>query len=152
MSFIKPLPDRASQPDADDLHGRQDETKMRKALGLHTGRDVPRTSSPLLSGPSGPITQRRRFVKDGEVPVVLAERTSPVNRMEIAEKAVRAERDARERAERLLDEARAAVKQLQTQLGHLSLARDEAVNANRASETARLTVQAALDHALEGGS
>jgi hypothetical protein len=71
-----------------------------------------------------------------------------VNRVEIAEAALKNERAARENAERSLSEAQATIHDVQTKLGHLGLARDEAITAARHAEAARLALQQALDEAL----
>jgi chromosome segregation protein len=88
---------------------------------------------------------RRRFVQDGDVPVTvlrrdgghdtLAQRPSHAgggptsSRLQRVEAALAAETAARERAERMLHEAHAVVRDLQTKIGHAELARNEAVNA-----------------------
>jgi hypothetical protein len=81
--------------------------------------------------------QRRRFVHDGDVPVVMVANLRPaataagtpgVNRLAVAEQALDAERHARQRAERALAEANAQLRDLQTKIGHANLARDEAVD------------------------
>jgi hypothetical protein len=94
---------------------------------------------------------KRRFVAEGEVPVVHGRLTRrdesampaapATNRVEAAEAAARAEREARDKAERLLAEAQAAVHDLQTRLGHAQLAVSEGQQAleNERSATAALT-------------
>ena len=118
-----------------------------------------------------PDGHRRRFVRDGEVPVVIgrvakgggsasaAAAAAPTNRLAISEAALDNERLARQRAERALGEAQAAVRDLQTKLGHLVLARDEAVETasqlreenQRLAEALAAEQQARADaeHALE---
>ena len=120
-----------------------EEARMRQALGLR-------------NGPSGPgVPQRReaeqrgrRFVKDGEVPVVVVHSSrdsggdgaAPVNRIAAAETLARNERTAREQAERALAEAQATIQHLRTQLVHGEMAHREALAAERrgreAAETA----------------
>jgi hypothetical protein len=81
----------------------------------------------------------RRFVRDGEVPVVVLNRARevggtqavPTNRLALAENALRSERAARERAERALHEAQANIQHLQTQIGHATLAHAEILSAER---------------------
>jgi hypothetical protein len=126
---------------------------MRRALGLgdqptarQYGYQTPRTSDRHV--------QRRRFAVDGDVPVVVLQRRNqgtgvtsapaaspPVNRLREVETALKAEQDARQRAERSLTEARAVIHDLQTKIGHANLARDEAVEAAHSlrSDIAALT-------------
>lgn len=108
---------------------------MRRALGL--GGDQQRTPQPPPPSPDRLLLHRpkRQFVAEGEVPVVhgrLSRRdelalptATTTNRVEAAETAARAEREARDKAERLLAEAQAAVHDLQTRLGHAQLAVSE---------------------------
>lgn len=136
------------------------EEEMRRALGLDGGSPSHRaphgTRPPERHTPDG---QKRRFVQDGEVPVFvvqgrratglhaeprLASSASPVNRLEIAENALRAEREARAGVERSLAEAQGTIHDLQTALGHAMLARDEAQNAMRRAEGERQAAEAAL--------
>jgi hypothetical protein len=93
---------------------------------------------------------RHRFVRDGEVPVVVLnrqlerrERTAgpatlsdqpAENRLEAAEAMLRQERTAREHSERALQEAQATIRDLETKLGHAVRARDEALEAVHAAE------------------
>jgi hypothetical protein len=116
---------------------RQEEAQMRRTLGLD---HRPTASAPQYSSRLADRHQQtRRFVRDGEVPVVLVGRrdqgsdgvtpsgSPPVNRLAIAENALDAEHAARLRTERSLAEAQATVHELQTKIGHADLARDEAV-------------------------
>jgi hypothetical protein len=118
----------------DDARLRAAETQMRQALGLR-GDTLPRTST------SGSRPQRRRFVRDGEVPVtVLRGVHQPdgehgANQLDAARQAIRSEVAAKERAERLLGEAQAMIRDLQTKLGHERLAKDEVVETVRRLET-----------------
>jgi hypothetical protein len=116
---------------------RQEEAQMRRTLGLEhrAASSSPQYSSRLADRHQ----QARRFVRDGEVPVVLVGRRDqagdgsassgslPVNRLAIAENALDAEHAARQRSERALAEAQATVHELQTKIGHADLARYEAV-------------------------
>ena len=121
---------------------------MRQALGLRNGPSA-----------GGQVPQRReaeqrgrRFVKDGEVPVVVVnsssrdDTTGPVNRIAAAEHSARSERHAREQAERALTEAQNAIHQLRTQLVHAEMAHREALAAERAT---RDVVEQALREANE---
>jgi hypothetical protein len=89
---------------SDDARLRATETKMRDALGLRIDT-LPRSSI------SGSQPQRRRFVRDGEVPVTVIRRDHQPNRehganqLDAARQAVRSEAAARERAERSVEEA-----------------------------------------------
>ncbi len=119
---------------------------MRRALGLD--RDQQRGPQPPPSSPDRLLLHRpkRRFVAEGEVPVVHGrltrrdESTLPAatttNRVEAAETAARAEREARDKSERLLAEAQAAVHDLQTRLGHAQLAVSESHQALEAEKSA----------------
>ena len=100
---------------------------MRRALGLGDagGQRIEQQERPPLAARQAerhsPDRHKRRFVRDGEVPVVVVRRDQgsdpganrvtlgapPTNRVEQAEAALRTERDARERAERALTEAQA---------------------------------------------
>ena len=75
--------------------------------------------------------KRRRFVRDGEVPVSVIHRdqsdASGTNALEAARQALREQVAAREHAEHLLQEAQATIHDLQTKLAHERLARDEAI-------------------------
>ncbi|MBV8536175.1 MAG: hypothetical protein JO128_11320, partial [Alphaproteobacteria bacterium] len=128
------------------------EAQMRRALGLGSeprGEAPPRraeqdSSSHRLHMPEqfSANRRKRRFVQDGEVPVTVVHgrrelgpdaNAAPVNRVEAAEALAKAERSAREQAERALQDAQAVIHDLQTKQGHSELARTEAVAAARAS-------------------
>lgn len=122
---------------------------MRRALGLR-GSTSPSEGSPQPNigshSPRHDLERRaRRFVRDGEVPVVVLGRTrdpalpvtaAPSNRVQAAESALQAERAARERAERALHEAQESIQHLQTQLGHANLAHAEALATERLAREA----------------
>jgi hypothetical protein len=130
-----------------------EEARMRQALGLRNGPG------------GGQVPQRRegeqrgrRFVKDGEVPVVVVNSGSrdggiegavPVSRVAAAEASARSERNARELAERALAEAQSVVQHLRTQLAHADMAHREALNAER---SARQKAESALREAIEARS
>jgi len=127
-----------------------EEARMRQALGL---RNTP-GGQPVAQRREG--EQRgRRFVKDGEVPVVVvhsasrdsgADGAAPVNRIAAAEQAARAERSAREQAERALAEAQTVVQHLRTQLAHAEMAHREALSSERnAREQAELALREATE-------
>jgi len=100
-----------------------DEARMRHALGLREG-PIQERASPRMQ----PDRRARRFVRDGEVPVVVvngardhgSEAPAVGSRLAAAETAAAAERTARERAERALAEALSTVQQLRTQMAHAS--------------------------------
>ena len=123
---------------------------MRQALGLHDtppSRSIPDHPTPSMNG-SHP--QRRRFVREGEVPVTLVNRDQRpdgapgYNQLEAARQAIRSQAAARERAERLLEEAQSTIRDLQTKLAHERLAKDEALQAAQRAATARQDVQLTL--------
>jgi hypothetical protein len=143
----------ANNADAQDA-ARIDEaeSQMRRALGLLG--DAPRHRPEPLPEPSHRMAERfsggqhrRRFVQDGDVPVTVLRRdlghevpaqrvanpvTTPTsNRLQRLEASLAAETAAREKAERLLADAHAVVRDLQTKIGHAELARTEAVETLR---------------------
>jgi hypothetical protein len=115
------------------------EMRVRRALGLDS--TAPRGNH-SQSDPSRP---RRRFVQDGEVPVVVVhgERRPDAHGGRIAEleTALEAERTARAAAARALEEARATIHSLQTRLTHAELAHEEAL---AAEQRGRADAEAAL--------
>ena len=135
---------------SDDARLRATEEQMRRALGLHNAsptqdRPVP---SPAASGASSP--QRRRFVRDGEVPVSVIRRDQDdgvnTNKLDATRQALREQIEARERAEHLLQEAQATIRDLQTKLAHEKLARDEAI---QRADGERQAVEQALQRAQD---
>lgn len=109
-----------------------------------------------MDGRSGPM--RRRFARDGDVTVVVAQPGSgigsahrpatnapPVNRLANAEAALASEQAARQRAERALMEAQATIKRLQTQVVHAEMTGREAVEAAQRAESDRSALAAALE-------
>jgi hypothetical protein len=101
----------------DDARLRAAEIQMRHALGLHG-------DAPPQSSNSGSHPQRRRFVRDGEVPVTVIHREHQsdgehgTNQLQAARQAIRLQAAARDRAERMLAEAQATIRDLQVQLAH----------------------------------
>jgi len=106
---------------------------MRRALGLQG-----ETSSPAKPAtPSPQLTvvhpQRRRFVRDGEVPVTMVHRehgqdeSSISSQLDVTRRTLKDQTAAREQAERTLAEAQALIRDLQTKLAHERIARDEAI-------------------------
>ncbi len=116
---------------SDDERLRADEAQMRRALGIHNTSQTQAIRLSALPSASESHPKRRRFVRDGEVPVTVIHRdqgdASGANALEAARQAVREQIAAREHAERLLQEAQATIHELQTKLAHERLAKDEAV-------------------------
>ena len=108
-------------------------------------------------GRSGPM--RRRFARDGDVTVVVAQpgtgvgtahrppsaTTPPVNRLANAEAALAAEQAARQRAERALADAQSTIKRLQTQVAHVEMTGREALEAAQRADSERAAMAAALE-------
>ena len=122
---------------------------MRRALGLHG-------DAPALNGHHPPSVSniphpaRRRFVHDGEVPVTMVRRDhhydgeAGTNQLEAARQAIRSQAAAKERAERSLEEAHLAIRDLQTKLGHERIAKVEALDAVRRLDADRQAIQQTL--------
>lgn len=120
------------------------EMRVRRALGLgpanggfpNSTEGGPQALAPQASStrPRHPEAKqdRRRFVQDGEVPVVVVrreQRQAPNLRVMELEAALAAERAARGAAARALEAAHAAIQSLQTRLTHAELAHAEAMAA-----------------------
>lgn len=118
------------------------ETRMRRALGLGGA-----TSAQPAQRRSEPARTRPRFVRDGEVSVVVLNSSrvpddAPNGRGAALQTALVAEQAARVAVERSLAEALATVRSLQTKLAHAELAHGEAVAAERrARERAEAVLQ-----------
>jgi len=144
------------------------EQQMRKALGLYGDMPRPRPDGERSEQPQRPGggfmqgVHRRRFVQDGEVPVTVVRRDGPdaahpgggqagptSSRLQRVEAALTAETAGRERAERALHEAQAAVQALQTKIGHNDLAKDEAVAASKRHHDEIVTLREELAAAAE---
>ena len=124
---------------------------MRRALGLNAsggdhagGTHQPRAEPPAWTG-HGSQQPKRRFVRDGEVPVVLlqgrreagGQDPSLSGRLSTAETALQAEQDARRTADKSLADALARVLDLRTELGHARLTNEEIRRALRLTESER---------------
>jgi hypothetical protein len=134
------------------------EVRGRRAFGLVSGtsggiarHNAPQFGRSRLEERSGGDRQRRRFVQDGEVPVVLvggsalaSGSTHATNRLADAEVALEAERKARLSAEKMLAAAQALVHDLQTKIGHANLAHDEAVETARGLQAQKDALEAVL--------
>jgi len=111
-----------------------DEDRMRHALGLANASSGTRSSS----GPSQ-VHRPRRFIRDGEIPVVVlnagrdrsAETSAMADQLAAAEGALRTERAARATAERTLADALATIQRLRTQLAHAEMSHAETLDAER---------------------
>lgn len=102
---------------------------------------------------------RRRFARDGEVTVVVAQpgtgvgcghrqaanTAPPVNRLANAEAALAAEQTARQRVERALADAQSTIKRLQTQVVHAEMTGREAVETAHRAESDRAALASALE-------
>ena len=124
----------------DETRLRATETQMRRALGLQSTRARPGDGAPP-PGPTGARRPARRFVRDGEVAVSVVARDAAAgtNRLDAAWQALEAQTAAREQAERQLVAAQETIRELQTQLAHARLARNEAVQ--RAAEEKQASEQ-----------
>ncbi len=115
---------------SDDERLRATEAQMRRALGLRNTSQTQTAPVPAAPTASTSHPQRRRFVRDGEVPVSVIHRDHGdafgTNALDAARQALREQVAARQRAEHLLQEAQATIHDLQTKLAHDRLARDEA--------------------------
>jgi len=142
---------------------------MRRALGLQgpPSADAKPTAPATASiGSHSSQPQRRRFVRDGEIPVTVVHRepghdeSTGTNQLYVARQALRAQTAAREEAERSLAEAQATVRDLQTKLAHERLAKDEIVQRAESDRQAyrqtlataqeELAVERAARETLEG--
>jgi hypothetical protein len=108
---------------------------MRRALGL---RDEP-TAERSPRNPQHGERRPRRFVRDGEVPVVVVkghhgheagDQPTP-ERLRAAEAALATERDSHKAAERRLSELQTQIQSLQAKLAHAELSHREALAAER---------------------
>ena len=121
MPFNPKDPTTKAQSESGDI-----ESGVRRALGL---------------GSSG-STQKRRFVRDGEVPVVTVRGRRDIPSDDaVPAKPDRAALDRAERAERALAAAQTTIRDLQTQLAHMAIARDEAVATARAAVQEKLAAE-----------
>jgi peptidoglycan hydrolase CwlO-like protein len=113
---------------------------MRRALGLQRSSPESPDPTPSASVPSGPHPNRRRLVRDGDVPVTVIHRDSHQdegtgsNQLDTVRQSLRQQTEARERAERLLTEAQNTIRDLQTKLAHERLSKDELLQAVQRSE------------------
>jgi hypothetical protein len=142
----------------EELRLRATEEQMRRALGLREERSsAPQNASPAAS-PGAPHPYRRRFVREGEVPVIVVHRDhddgAGINRIDTVRQALREQVAARERAEHLLQEARTAIQTLETKLAHERIGKDEALRRLEdelaAERTARQRAEKRLGEALLG--
>ena len=119
---------------------------MRRALGLGNAA-APRPHTAQSTASHGAVARpQRHFVRDGEVPVTVIHRdeSSGTNQLDAARQTIRTLTVAGETAERRLAEAQATIQQLQTQLAHERLARDDATARTEAIRQTLDAVQAEL--------
>ncbi len=125
---------------------------MRRALGLNGDPGQAQKPSAPLGVSNGPQAQRRRFVRDGEVPVTLVHRShgpddhATSNQLDATRQALQVQNAAREKVERALAEAQAVARDLETKLAHERLAKGE-VEQRAASQ--RHAIEQALAEAQE---
>jgi hypothetical protein len=133
----------------DETRLRATETQMRRALGLQPAPRLPGAAAPTVV-PGGSHRPTRRFVRDGEVVVSAAQHDAAggTNQLEAARQAAQSQTAAREQAERRLAEAQETIRDLQTQLAHERLARDEAVQRAVGEREAAEQVLASLQEEL----
>ena len=144
---------------------------MRRALGLGAEQSrhrhepdrqdmTPRPAERFQSSQFNAGAHRRRFAQDGDVQFSVVRRESDPNanrngaaaptssRLQRTEAALAAETAAREKAERVLSDLQATLRDLQTKIGHAELTKHEAQEAlRREREGAAELRQAARDHA-----
>jgi hypothetical protein len=139
-------------PDSKDL--QDTEAQVRRALGLNDRpAGQPQRSQATFPSNDSYQPKRRTFVRDGDVPVTVvrhanATANADAGQLEAARTAMRSLAAAKERAERVLVDAQAHIRDLQTKLGHERLARDEAAQrvdgAQRSAEQAVQTLRSEL--------
>jgi hypothetical protein len=133
-----------------DQHLRATEAQMRRALGLEGHTSPASAHQPSTPAPNGVHRGHRRFVRDGEVPVTILHHEqnegSGTNKLDEARKALQDQIAAREHAERQLQEAQAAIENLQTHLAHERIAAHEAT---QKAEAAGLEIEQTLQATRE---
>jgi len=121
---------------------------MRHALGLRGKAPSRSTADHPSTSTGGSQTPKRRFIRDGEVPVTFIRRDPDAapgtNQLDTARQAIRSEAMARERAEQSLEEAQITIRDLQTKLAHERLASVEALETAQRAATAEQAVQQTL--------
>jgi septal ring factor EnvC (AmiA/AmiB activator) len=139
------------ESETDDVRLRATEAQMRHALGLDANRPSHTTNNHSLPSTNGSHPQKRRFIRDGEVPVTVIHRNhaldgdAGVNQLDAARQALRSETAAKERVQRSLEEAQSSIHELQTKLAHERLAKDEALaSVRRVAAEAQAAAQQTL--------
>ncbi len=131
-----------NEPDEAEVSDEVTEARIRRSLGLMTSptqqpnysaTNNPAHGSTHGNGSGGPI-QRRRFVRDGEVPVVILHPKSEAENRTVTALADMtrlrdSERAARLRAEQSLNEAQAMIQTLRTRIAHAEIAQAEVAQA-----------------------
>jgi hypothetical protein len=135
---------------SDDERLRAAEAQMRHALGLRSTSQTQAIPPIAGTSPGASHPQRRRFVRDGEVPVSVIHRDhgdpSGTNALGTARQTLREQIAAREHAEHLLHGAQVTIHDLQTKLAHERLARDEAI---QRADSEKQVVEQALQSVRE---
>ena len=130
---------------------------MRRALGLRETSSSAPQSAPSSAPVGTARPHRHRFVRDGEVPVTVVHHHdhddgSSINKIAAARQALHDQVAARERAEHLLQEARATIQTLETKLAHERIGKDEALRRSEgelaAERTARQQAEQDRDEAV----
>ena len=128
-------------PQADAIDAA--EARMRLALGLGSrpahqgaGHGNPASHAPASAPPAHESTRpRRRFAQDGDVPVVMLNRSrendGSENRLSTLTAKLQEEKEARTRLERALEEANLSIQSLKTKLAHTEMAFDEKLKAEQ---------------------
>jgi hypothetical protein len=140
-----------NEPDEAEVSDEVTEARIRRSLGLMSS-PTPANNHSNTNGQThgsgggnlGGAIQRRRFVRDGEVPVTILHPKSDAENRHAAALADMtrqrdAERAARLRAEQSLHDAQVMIQTLQTRIAHAEIAKSEIAQAETAfAEVARL--------------
>lgn len=139
-----------NEPDEAEVSDEVTEARIRRSLGLMSSPTPANNHSNTSSqthgsggGNLGGAIQRRRFVRDGEVPVtILHPKSDAENRHAAALADMTRQRDteraARLRAEQSLHDAQVMIQTLQTRIAHAEIAKSEIAQAETAfAEVAR---------------
>jgi hypothetical protein len=130
-----------NEPDEAEVSDEVTEARIRRSLGLMSSPTPANNHSNTSSqthgsggGNLGGAIQRRRFVRDGEVPVTILHPKSEAENRHAAALADMtrqrdAERAARLRAEQALHDAQVMIQTLQTRIAHAEIAKSEIAQA-----------------------
>jgi FtsZ-binding cell division protein ZapB len=120
------------------------EASIRRALGIQEQSEPLTGHHRQTPTPSGVHRGHRRFVRDGDVPVVVRNQgheEGGTNRRDQAQQVLREQIAAREQVERRLQEALTTIEHLQTHMAHERIAREETL---QQAEAARRQTEQAL--------